>query len=180
MIQLLEDNQDKITAKSYEIFLRLYEQFKVYDSQVAIYDKEIESEASRNIKCKEIMKIEGIGPLTATAIVATMGDAKLFKNGREASAWLGLVPKQHSSGEKTRLSGVSKRGDRYMRTLLIHGARSVVKTCGRKTDKRSVWVANKKQRSGYNKAAVALANKNARIIWSMLATGESYRQADGN
>jgi transposase len=177
MMQILEDNYDKLTAKSHEIFVRLYEQFKVYDAQVTTYDKEIEYAAKQDVKCKEIMKIEGIGPLTASAAVATIGDARSFKNGRELSAWLGLVPKQHSSGNKVRLSGVSKRGDRYVRTLLIHGARSVVKRCEMKTDKRSLWIADKKHRNGYNKAAVALANKNARIIWAMLATGECYRQS---
>ena len=177
LVKILDDNNDKLTPKSREIFLRLYEQFKIYDSQVSTYDKEIEREAKQDIKCIELMKIEGIGALTASAAVATIGDAKCFKNGREVAAWLGLVPKQHSSGNKIRLSGVSKRGDCYVRKLLIHGARSVVKTCEKKSDKKSLWVADKKQRSGYNKAAVALANKNARIIWAMLSTGECYRQS---
>ena len=180
MMQILDDNQDKLTSKSNEIFLRLYEQFKIYDAQVATYDKEIEHAAKQDVKCRELMKIEGIGPLTASAAVATIGDARLFKNGRELSAWLGLVPKQHSSGNTIRLSGVSKRGDRYVRTLFIHGARSVVKRCENKTDKRSLWIADKKRRSGYNKASVALANKNARIVWAILATGECYRQLTAN
>ena len=127
-------------------------------------------------QCQEILKIEGIGPITASAIIATIGDAKLFKNGREVSAWLGLTPKQYSSGENIRLTCISKRGDRYVRTLLIHGARSVLKNCDKKTDKKSQWIADKKHRCGYNKAAVALANKNARIIWALLATGECYRR----
>lgn len=173
--QLLEDNQTKLTTQSKMIFERLYEQFKIYDQQVKHYDAEIEIAAHQDIRCREIMKIEGVGPLTASATVATIGDAKLFKNGREVAAWLGLVPQQHSSGNKTRLSGISKRGDRYIRTLLIHGARAALKCCDNKTNKRSVWLTNKKNRSGYNIAAVALANKNARIIWAMLATGECYR-----
>ena len=177
MMQILEDNRDKLTSKSFEIFVRLYEQFKIYDAQVATYDKEIEIAARQDTRCREIMKIEGIGPLTASAAVATIGDARLFRNGRELSAWLGLVPKQHSSGNRIKLSGISKRGDRYVRTLFIHGARSVVKKCEAKTDKRSLWIADKKHRSGYNKASVALANKNARIVWAILATGECYRQA---
>ena len=180
MMQILEDNRNKLTIKSNEIFIRLYEQFKIYDAQVTIYDKEIEYAAKQDVKCREIMKIEGIGPLTASAAVATIGDARLFKNGRELSAWLGLVPKQHSSGNTIRLSGVSKRGDRYVRTLFIHGARSVVKRCENKSDKRSLWIADKKRRSGYNKASVALANKNARIVWAILATGECYRQLIAN
>lgn len=173
--EILEQNQDKLTAKSQIIFARLYEQFKMYDDQVKIYDTEIEHAAIQDVRCAEMMKIEGIGALTASAAVATIGDAKLFKNGREVAAWLGLVPKQHSSGNTTRLSGISKRGDRYVRTLLIHGARAVVNHCENKTDKRNQWIAKTKNRRGYNIAAVALANKNARIIWAMLATGECYR-----
>jgi len=158
------------------IFKRLYEQFKIYDEQVKQYDAEIEIAANQDVRCREIMKIEGVGPLTASATVATLGDASLFKKGREVAAWLGLVPKQHSSGNTTKLSGISKRGDRYVRTLLIHGARAALKYCDKKTDKRSLWISNKKNRSGYNIAAVALANKNARIIWAMLTTGECYRR----
>jgi transposase len=176
--QIFEENKNKLTIKSCEIFMRLYEQFKNYDAQVKTYDNEIEMEAKQNIMCNEIMKIEGIGPLTASAAVATIGDAKLFKNGREVSAWLGLVPKQHSSGNTIRLSGMSKRGDSYIRKLLIHGGRTVVKNCEKKTDKRSLWISKKKQRSGFNIASVAVANKNARIIWAMMSSGECYRKSE--
>lgn len=177
MMQILEDNKNKLTIKSNQIFIRLYEQFKIYAAQVDMYDKEIEQMAAKDSMCKEIMRIEGVGPLTASAAVATIGDAKLFKNGREVAAWLGLVPKQHSSGNTIRLSGITKTGDRYVRKLLINGGRTVVKNCENKTDKRSLWIADKKQRCGYNKAAVAVANKNARIIWAILATGECYRKS---
>ena len=94
--------------------------------------KEIEMQAAQDTRCVAIQKIRGIGPITASAIVASIGDAGVFKNGREVSAWLGLVPKQHSSGNKIRLGGISKRGDRYVRTLLVHGARSVVNICEKK------------------------------------------------
>lgn len=176
MAQILESNKNKLTIKAHEIFERLYEQFKIYKAQVEIYDKDIDKIAAKDPMCKAIMKIEGVGPLTASAAVATIGDAKTFKNGREVSAWLGLVPKQHSSGNKIRLGGISKRGDRYVRKLLINGGRTVVKNCENKTDGRNLWIANKKLRSGYNKAAVAVANKNARIIWAIMATGECYRK----
>jgi transposase len=156
------------------LFTRLHEQFKILNEQVELYGKEIEQQASSDPKCIAIQKIEGIGPITASAIVATIGDPNVFKNGREVAAWLGLVPKQHSSGGKTQLGGITKRGDSYMRALLVHGGRSVVKTCENKTDKRSLWINDKKQRCGFNKAAVAVANKNARIIWAIMATGESY------
>jgi transposase len=175
LAEILDYNKEKLTEKSYAVFTKLNEQFKVYNTEVSAYDKQIEMMANANVMCREIMKIEGIGPLTASATVATIGDAKVFKNGREVSAWLGLVPKQHSSGNTIRLSGISKRGDNYVRMLLIHGARSVVKTCEQKTDRKNTWVSNKKNNCGFNKAAVALANKNARVIWAILATGESYR-----
>jgi transposase len=175
----LEENKDKLTIKTQAIFRRLNKQFKICNAEITYYDKEIEKLAKHDPRCQEIMKIEGVGPLTASAAVATIGDAKVFKNGREVSAGLGLVPKQRSSGNNLRLSGISKRGDRYVRTLLIHGARSVVNNCENKTDRKNIWVADKKQRRGYNKAAVALANKNARIIWALLAHGECYRRSVG-
>lgn len=175
---ILDMNKDKLTDKSITAFTALYEQFKNYDNQVDKYDKEITKQVTQDVRCKEIQKIRGIGPITASAIVATIGDVNVFKNGREVSAWLGLVPKQHSSGNRIKLRGISKRGDRYIRTLLIHGGRSVVNRCQNKTDKLNSWVADKKHRRGNNKAAVAVANKNARVIWAMLKTGEVYRNQD--
>lgn len=178
MAEILENNKSKLTVKSEVIFRRLYEQFKVYDEQVNIYDKEIQQQADSDPMCLEVQKIEGIGPLTASAIVASIGDANVFNNGREVSAWLGLVPKQHSSGNKVRLGSISKRGDRYLRTLLIHGARSVLSRCEDKEDKKNQWAADVKQRCGFNKAAVAVANKNARTIWALMAHGECYRASN--
>ncbi|MEK6921450.1 MAG: IS110 family transposase [Nanoarchaeota archaeon] len=177
LLQILEDNQERLTERSIIVFTRLYEQFKNYDGEVEFYDQKIAQTIDQNDICKEIMKIEGVGPITASAFVATIGDAKVFKRGREVSAWIGLVPKQHSSGNTIRLSGVGKRGDSYLRKLLVHGARSVINNCEKKTDKRNKWIADKKHRLGYNKAAVALANKNARIIWAIMATGECYRRS---
>lgn len=176
LTEILETNKEILSAVMMELMAQLHEQFKTCDMQVKKYDRQLEQLAQQNIICKEIQKMPGVGPITATAIVSTIGDAKVFKNGREVSAWLGLVPRQHSSGEKIVLGGISKRGDRYMRKLLIQGARTAVNVCESKTDKLSHWVAKKKQRCGYNKAAVALANKNARMIWAMMATGECYRQ----
>jgi transposase len=117
--------------------------------------------------------VEGVGPLIATALVAAIGNARQFKNGRALSAWLGLVPRQHSSGRRTVLLGISKRGDRYLRTLLIHGARSATRVAERKRDARCVWVNRLKLRSGPNVAAVALANKNARVMWALLTGGQA-------
>ena len=138
MTEILENNKLKLTVKSEAIFILLYEQFKVDDEQVKIYDKEIQCQADTDPMCIEVQKIEGIGSLTASAIVASIGDASVFNNGREVSAWLGLVPKQHSSGNNVRLGGISKRGDRYLRTLLIHGARSALTRCEDKEDKKQM------------------------------------------
>jgi transposase len=127
--------------------------------------------------CRRIGRIEGIGPVTATALVASVGDRTCFKNGREFAAWLGLVPRQRSSGGKVRLLGISKRGDRYIRTLMIHGARAVLGKAGGKQDARSQWIGRMRERRHPNVVAVALANKNARIVWSVLASGNAYQPA---
>ena len=113
--------------------------------------------------------------MTATAIVATVGHATEFKNGRQFAAWLGLVPRQYSTGGKVRLGKITKRGDVYLRTLLVHGARSVLSRLNEKMDRASAWLRSLMDRRGYRRAAVALAAKNARTIWAMLAKGEAYR-----
>ena len=120
----------------------------------------------------------GVGPITASAFVATLGDAKAFKNGREVSAWLGIVPRQHSSGGKEKLLGISKRGDKYLRTLLIHGARLVIQANERKrgTPAEDLWISSLVNRRNKNVAAVAVANKNVRIMWALLAHDRDYRK----
>ena len=133
--------------------------------------------SSDNEDCQRILKIPGVGELTATAIVAAVPNPKEFRNGRHMSAWLGLVPRQSSSGDKQILLGISKRGDRYLRTLLIHGARAVLSRYKGRDSNYARWVSKKKATLNYNKAAVALANKNARIIWSMLNTGEEFNSS---
>ena len=112
--------------------------------------------------------------MTATALIAAVGDRTCFKNGRQFAAWLGLVPKQRSSGGRTQLFGISKRGDRYLRTLMIHGARAALGKAGGKQDPRSLWLGNLRERRHPNVVAVALANKNARIVWAMLASDKFY------
>jgi transposase len=173
--EILETNKDKLSHASIELFNLLYEQLKTYTKQIEQYNKKIEEHADTDPRCVAIQKVDGIGPITASAMVATISDPSVFKNGREVSAWLGLVPKQHSSGNKVVLGGITKQGDRYVRKLLVHGGRSVVRTCREKTDKKNEWVKDKLQRGGFNKASVAVANKNARTIWALLATGECYR-----
>jgi transposase len=177
MMDILADAENELTTKGRKIFYDLYKQFKLLDKKIDKYEQQMKDLCRTNEDCQRLMAIEGVGPITATAIIGAVGDAKVFKKGREFSAWLGLVPRQHSSGNTTRLLGISKRGDRYLRTLLIHGARSVVRVAKDKADKRSQWIMDKKERGGENKAAVALANKNARIAWALLANNEDYRKA---
>ncbi len=146
------------------------------DARLANYNQRIKNLFRSNEMCQRIGQIEGIGPITATALVAAVGDQSCFKNGRQFAASLGLVPKQHSSGGKARLFGISKRGDRYLRTMLIHGARAVLGRSAGKTDTRSQWINRMRERRHPNVVAVALANKNARIVWSLLSTDQEYRQ----
>ena len=145
------------------------------DQRIASYDRRIRELYRNSELCQRLGRIEGIGPVTATALVAAVGDRTCFKNGRQFAAWLGLVPKQRSSGGRTRLLGISKRGDRYLRTLMIHGARAVLGKVGDKQDPRSLWLGKLRQRRHPNIAAVALANKNARIVWAMLAGCKDYQ-----
>ena len=126
--------------------------------------------------CRRLRQIKGVGPVMATAMIAAVTDPTTFKHGRQLAAWLGLVPRQCSSGHTQRLLGISKRGDRYLRTVLIHGARLVVTRVGTKIDARSQWIQAKRQQRGMNRTCVAVANKNARIIWALLTKGESYRR----
>jgi len=141
------------------------------------YDRRIREIFRTSEQCQRLGKIEGIGPVTATALIAAVGDRTCFKNGRQFAAWLGLVPKQRSSGGRARLFGISKRGDRYLRTLMIHGARAVLGKAAGKQDPRSLWLGKLRQRRHPNVAAVALANKNARIVWAMLSGGTFYEHA---
>ena len=136
--------------------------------------KRIKLIIKQNSSCQGLLKIPGVGELTATAIVAAVPNPNEFKNGRHMSAWLGLVPRQASSGNNRVLLGISKRGDKYIRTLLIHGARSALTRCKNTDHEYGRWLAEKRQKLNLNKAAVALANKNARIIWSLLKTGGEF------
>lgn len=158
------------------LILDLQDELVAADDRVRAYDRRIKQLCKDSEVCRRLERIEGIGPLTATALVAAAGNASSFGNGRQFAAWLGLVPRQHSSGGRARLLGISKRGDSYIRTLLIHGARAVLGRIGYKTDPRSRWLQKLCGRRPYNVAAVALANKNARIAWALLRYGEAYDQ----
>ena len=170
----LEAEQDKLTPLSAELFRQLYDEFGTLEKRLAYYNEKIAAICAAHPVCQRLETIPGIGPLTATALVAAVSDASHFKNGRQFAAWIGLVPRQHSTGGKARLLGISKRGDVYLRTLLVHGARATLRWVGLKTDRRSQWVRSLIERRGKNKAAVAVANKNARIVWALLTTDQVY------
>ena len=164
-----------LTEEMRELLTHLRDDLVHLDERILRYKVKIEATSRQHAACILLETIPGIGPLIATALVAAVGDVSVFKNGREMAAWLGLVPRQHSTGGKERLLGISKRGDTYLRMLLIHGARAALRVAGKKDDRRSHWLMDLKSRRGENIATVALANKNVRTAWAMLTKGEEYR-----
>jgi len=172
---VLEDAESGLPGTMRELLAQRSEELTQQDAHLAQLDARIKQQCREDKRIERLLAIEGIGPISASAMVAAIGDARQFKSGRNLAAWLGLVPSQHSSGGKERLGAISKRGDTYLRTLLIHGARAVVNACKDKTDRKSEWIKALMTRRNKNIATVALANKNARIIWSVLSREESYR-----
>lgn len=162
---------------SRETIGELHDRLRVLDERILAYDRKISALAKVCEPARRPMAIEGVGSVTATALVASVGNASTFKNGRQFAAWLGLTPRQSSSGGKTKLVAISKRGDVALRILLIHGTRSVLRLTADKADRKSVWAEALKERSCAHVAAVALAAKNARIIWAMLSRGTEYQVA---
>ena len=177
--EILEDAENRLSELFRGLLAQLYEQLCEFDERIRGYDRQITALFQSQEACRRIEAVEGIGPLSATALVATFGDGRQFATARQFAAALGLVPAQHGTGDKTRLLGISKRGDRYIRTLLVHGARSVVNAVLRKDKQgaRSRWIKRIAEERGKNRAAVALANKNARIVWALLTREDTYRAA---
>lgn len=175
--EILADTTNELTALAREAISELYDLFRDLDRRIASFDKKIDRIFFESEPCRRIATIKGVGPKTATAIIAAIGDGSEFKNGRHLAAWIGLVPRQFSSGDRKVLMGISKRGSQHLRSLLVHGARAVVRTAPSKIDPNNTWVNQLRERRGFNRATVAVANKNARIIWAVLQTGEPYRAA---
>lgn len=174
--EILGSDKHKLDQMTRSLVLDLQDELAEADNRVRAYDRRIKRLSKDSELCQKLERIEGIGPLTSTALVAAAGNASSFRNGRQFAAWLGLVPRHHSSGGRTRLMGISKRGDRYIRTLLIHGARAVLGRVRHKKDPRSQWLQKLIERRPYNVTAVALANKNARIAWALLRYEQAYDQ----
>lgn len=175
--QLIAEEHPQLSPFARELFLSLYEELCALDRRIQAAEERVQRVFREQEACQRIAAVEGVGPMVATAVVAAIADGRVFRNGRQFAAWVGLVPRQYSSGDKQRLGGISKRGDPYLRMLLVHGARSVVYRAAAKTDARSRWIAEKQRRLGTTKTCVAVANKNARIIWALLARNELYRRA---
>jgi len=173
--EMLEDGENSLSFQAREIFSELYQQLVWLDARVKVFDRKIEQVFRTNEDCQRLAQIEGIGPMIATALYAAVHHAKEFTTGRQMSAWLGLVPRQYSSGGKPVLLGISKRGDRYLRTLLIHGARAVIYRIKDKESNRARWLQQLIARRGINRAVVALANKIARMAWVILNKGACYQ-----
>jgi len=173
---LLEDRDNGLSAVMRELLGEIGERLRFIDDRLRRYDLTIQRLFRRDERCQRVAAVEGAGPVNATALVAALGNATEFRSGRELRAYLGLAPRHRASGGRTVLLGISKRGDRYLRTLLIHGARSVLHRIERHRGARAIWAARLKLRRGTNMAAVALANKNARMLWALPAEARTINQ----
>jgi transposase len=174
---ILEDGDSQLTSVMRTLVSTLYEFFCVLDDRLEAITKQIEEVAKNNPLCRKMMKIGGVGPMSASALHAAIGNGSQFHRGRDVSAWLGIVPRQNSTGGKTVLGRISKKGNRYIRTLFVHGARSVVQCAHKKETRLSKWINGLVQKKGKNRAAVALANKNVRVAWALMQSDAEYRLA---
>ena len=171
----LEDAENGLSDRFRRLLNGLWDDLRALDDRMNVIDREISMLAQSDPVAKRLQQLRGVGPIVATALVAAVGNGEQFANGRQMSAAFGLTPKQHSSGGKERLLGISKRGDVYLRSLLIHGARAVIHNAKDKDDRLSQWVTRLAARSHPNLAATALANKTTRMAWAMLKNGTDYK-----
>jgi transposase len=176
--EVMAQAEETVSPRMFRLMQAIAQQWRVLEQQMDELNKEILSIAEAEDACRRLQTVPGIGPLAATAMVAAIGNGAAFQKGRDFSAWLGLVPKQHSTGGKTTLLGISKRGNEYLRKLFIHGARSVCLHVHREGHAWGDWITALRDRKPSNVATVGLANKLARIAWSVLNRNEVYRDAD--
>jgi transposase len=173
--EVLENVNENLTPRMRNLVAMLWSEWKDLELQIVEMNDEVERIASSDAACRRLRQIPGIGPLVATAIVASIGNGAAFRKGREFAAWLGLLPNQHSTGGKVRLYGISKRGNSYLRKILIHGARAVVLRSKRDRIAMGAWMSSLETRAPRNVLIVATAHKLARIAWAVLSTGQDYR-----
>ena len=172
--EVIEDAANELSGLARLVIERAQTQWRELDEHIAWCDQRIAVHLKDDEQAKAATQLMGVGPVTASAVVATVGDFRQFKNGAQFGAWLGLTPRQNSSGGKNNLGGITKRGDMYLRMLLIQGAKSAVLTAHKREDPISRWVHGLREKSGWQKAAVALANKNARILWAVFVRGRAF------
>lgn len=176
--ELLDPEAEEITLMLKSLLTDMLEDFRYKEELIKKRDNQLKILAKTHPQVKQLMTIPGIGIIVATAFVSKVGDVNVFKSGRQLAAWLGLVPQQYSTGGKIQLGRISKRGDRYLRSLLVHGARSVLKTIRHKKEENLSlslkWLKNVAERRGCNKGTVAFANKMARVAWALLSHGGEY------
>ena len=172
--EVLEDADNALSGMMREMLWELGEELRHLDERVGRFDTRVRELSRATPACQRLERIPGVGPVVATALVAAVGDGSAFGNGRELAAWVGMVPRQRSTGGRTVLLGISKRGDRYLRSLLIHGARAALRGASRRTDRRSQWALAVQRRRGTNVATVALANKTLRTAWAVLTREADY------
>jgi len=172
---ILEDADNGLPMLARKLVHDVYSRLQGMNEQLLAYDRELEHLSQQSEVARRLMSIPGIGAVTATALLASVGDPRQFKNGRQFAAWLGLTPRQYTTGGKIRLGRITKKGDVYLRTLLIHGTRAVLARLTDKSDRLSVWARALIERRGYKRAAVALAAKNARILWALMVRGERFQ-----
>ena len=175
MPEILENADEDLTPRMRNLLALLWNEWKELELQIEQMNDEVEQIASSDAACTRLRQIPGIGPLVATAIVAAIGNGAAFHKGREFAAWLGLVPKQYSTGGRAKLAGISKRGNIYLRKIFIHGARAVVLRCKRERIAMGAWLTALEARAPRNVLIVAAANKLARIAWAVLSSGQDYR-----
>jgi transposase len=170
----IEDATNELGGLARLALQRAWTQWQEIDAHMDWCDERIAAHRKANEQVRQAEQLIGVGPITASAVVATVGDFKQFKNGAQFGAWLGLTPRQNSSGGKNKLGAITRHGDTYLRTLLIQGAKSAVTSAHKRDDPISRWVCQLREKSGWQKAAVALANKNARILWAVFVRGKAF------
>ena len=177
MAAILEDADENLTPRMRNLLAQIWQEWKQLEVDITTISEQIERISTEDEACKRLRQIPGVGPLVSTATVAAIGNGAAFRKGRDFAAWLGLVPRQHSTGGKAKLYGISKRGNLYLRRMFIHGARAVLLRVKYDTAGLGHWVHQLETRAPRNKVIVAIANKLARIAWSVLFRGEPYRHA---
>lgn len=175
MPEILENAEANLTPRMRNLVGLLWSEWKELDQQITVLNTEVEQIAASDPACVRLRKIPGIGPLIATAVVASIGNGAAFRKGRDFASWLGLVPRQYSTGGKARLLGISKRGNPYLRKILIHGARAAVVRMKRERSPFGSWMDALQTRAPLNVVVTATANKLARVVWAVLSTGEEFR-----